>query len=84
MSADARQVPVELGDRRYIIEIGADLLDRAGALCAPLMKGRRAIVVRWARSRSTMEVAMLPSWPRCRQAVTLHRCEVLMGGRAKR
>ena len=45
MSGGARQVPVELGDRRFVAAIGADLLDRAGELCAPLVKGRRAIVV---------------------------------------
>jgi len=41
----ATQVPVELADRRYVIEIGAGLLDRTGELCAPLMPGGRAIVV---------------------------------------
>lgn len=45
MSAATRQVPVELGERRYVIEIGAGLLDRVGPLCAPLMPARRAIVV---------------------------------------
>ncbi|HEX2890525.1 3-dehydroquinate synthase [Vineibacter terrae] len=45
MSEASRQVAVELGDRRYAIEIGAGLLDRAGKLCAPLIPGRRAIVV---------------------------------------
>jgi 3-dehydroquinate synthase len=39
------RVTVELGDRRYDIEIGADLIDRAGALCAPLAPSRRTIVV---------------------------------------
>ncbi len=45
MSDTVRQVTVELGERRYSIDIGAGLLDRAGALCAPLIPGRRAIVV---------------------------------------
>jgi 3-dehydroquinate synthase len=45
MTAGSRQVAVELGERRYTIEIGAGLLDRAGALCAPLVPSRRAIVV---------------------------------------
>ncbi|HJQ57348.1 MAG TPA: 3-dehydroquinate synthase, partial [Vineibacter sp.] len=45
MAAASRQVPVELGERRYVIEIGAGLLDRAGALCAPLVASKRAIVV---------------------------------------
>lgn len=45
MTDAIRQVPVELGERRYGIEIGAGLLDRAGALCAPLIPARRAVVV---------------------------------------
>ena len=32
MSDTVRQVTVELGERRYNIDIGAGLLDRAGAL----------------------------------------------------
>lgn len=43
--APTRQVPVELGDRRYVIEIGAGLLDRAGELCAPLVPAGRVVVV---------------------------------------
>jgi 3-dehydroquinate synthase len=43
--SDSTQVPVDLGDRRYVIEIGAGLLDSAGVLCAPLVPGKRVIVV---------------------------------------
>jgi 3-dehydroquinate synthase len=45
MTGPSRQVPVELGERRYLIEIGAGLIDRAGLLCAPLAPGGRTIVV---------------------------------------
>ncbi|QQS13988.1 MAG: 3-dehydroquinate synthase [Rhodospirillales bacterium] len=41
----ARRVAVELADRRYAIEIGPDLLDHAGALCAPHIPRRRCVVV---------------------------------------
>ncbi len=45
MTGSSRQVPVELGERRYLIEIGAGLIDRAGPLCAPLVPGGRTIIV---------------------------------------
>ena len=45
MTGPSRQVPVELGERRYLIEIGAGLLDCTGPLCAPLVPGGRTIVV---------------------------------------
>lgn len=38
-------VSVDLGERGYDIHIGPDLLDRAGALIAPVMRGNRALVV---------------------------------------
>ena len=36
---------LELGARSYDIVVGADLLTTAGQRIAPLMKGKRAIVV---------------------------------------
>jgi len=39
------QVRVDLGERSYDICIGCDLIDRAGALIRPLMRGKRAFVV---------------------------------------
>jgi 3-dehydroquinate synthase len=45
MSTAIQSVPVELGDRRYVIEIGAGLIERAGPLCAPLVPSRRTVVV---------------------------------------
>jgi 3-dehydroquinate synthase len=38
-------VPVELGERSYDIHIAPGLLDRAGELIQPLMRGNRALVV---------------------------------------
>ena len=38
-------VPVELGERRYDIHIAPGLLDRAGELIQPVMRGNRALVV---------------------------------------
>ncbi|MBI3445990.1 MAG: 3-dehydroquinate synthase [Magnetospirillum sp.] len=38
-------VPVELGERSYSIHIGPGLLDRAGELIQPLMRGNRALVI---------------------------------------
>jgi shikimate kinase / 3-dehydroquinate synthase len=38
-------VAVALGTRAYDIHVGRDLLKRAGALCAPLLKQRRIFVV---------------------------------------
>ena len=42
---DASDLRVELGARSYDIMVGPGLLDGAGAVAAPLMRGRRAIVV---------------------------------------
>jgi shikimate kinase/3-dehydroquinate synthase len=39
------RVPVELGERGYEVLIGPNLLRRAGAHAAPLLRGRRAVVV---------------------------------------
>lgn len=44
MSATDR-LTVELGDRSYDIHIGPGLIDRAGAMMAPVMRGKRAFVV---------------------------------------
>jgi 3-dehydroquinate synthase len=41
----AETIEVALGARRYDIHVGAGLLARAGALVAPLAKGRRGVVV---------------------------------------
>ena len=38
-------VTVELGERSYPIHIGPGLLDRAGALIQPVMRGNRALVI---------------------------------------
>ncbi|RAU21960.1 3-dehydroquinate synthase [Paramagnetospirillum kuznetsovii] len=38
-------VPVDLGERSYDIHIGSGLLDRAGELIQPLMRGNRALVI---------------------------------------
>ncbi|CAA7616117.1 3-dehydroquinate synthase [Candidatus Terasakiella magnetica] len=38
-------VRVDLGDRGYDIHIGSGLLDRAGELMQPMMKGARALIV---------------------------------------
>jgi shikimate kinase/3-dehydroquinate synthase len=40
-----RRVPVELAERGYEVLIGPSLLARAGAHAAPLLRGRRAVVV---------------------------------------
>ena len=45
MSAALEPVLVELGERSYPIHIGPGLLDRAGELIKPVMKGGRALVV---------------------------------------
>jgi 3-dehydroquinate synthase len=45
MSAAQELVTVELGERSYPIHIGPGLLDRAGELIRPLMRGNRALVV---------------------------------------
>ncbi len=45
MSAAPEQVLVELGERSYPIHIGPGLLDRAGELIKPKMRGGRALVV---------------------------------------
>lgn len=44
-STDATTVTVDLGERSYDINIGPGLLDQAGALIQPLMKGNRALVI---------------------------------------
>jgi 3-dehydroquinate synthase len=41
----AETLRVDLGERGYDIRVGPGLLDRAGSLAAPLMRGRRAVVV---------------------------------------
>lgn len=38
-------VPVELGERRYEVRIGAGLIDRAGAEIAPLLRRKRVAIV---------------------------------------
>ena len=42
---DASALHVDLGARGYDILVGPGLLDRAGALAAPIMRGKRAVVV---------------------------------------
>lgn len=45
MKAAPETVTVDLGERSYPIHIGPGLLDRAGELIKPLMRGGRALVV---------------------------------------
>jgi 3-dehydroquinate synthase len=40
-----RQLSVELGDRSYNIMVGRRLMDQAGSLISPLMKGHKAVIV---------------------------------------
>ena len=42
---EAASLRVELGARGYDILVGPGLLERAGMLASPVMRGRRAIVV---------------------------------------
>ncbi len=42
MTADEiDDVPVNLGDRSYVVRVGPGLIARAGAEIAPLLRGRR-------------------------------------------
>jgi len=45
MTAEAATLEVALGDRTYPIHIGAGLIDRAGALIAPILRQPRVVVV---------------------------------------
>ncbi|MBV8191924.1 MAG: 3-dehydroquinate synthase [Alphaproteobacteria bacterium] len=45
MTAESRTIRVDLAGRAYDIVIGAGLIDRAGALCRPLLAAPRVIVV---------------------------------------
>ncbi len=45
MSSDTSTLSVDLGERSYDIVIGADVLDRAGALIKPLLGANRVIVI---------------------------------------
>ncbi|MCW9045257.1 MAG: 3-dehydroquinate synthase [Alphaproteobacteria bacterium] len=45
MTETHETLEVQLGDRSYEIHVGANLIDRAGEFCAPLIKSNKAIIV---------------------------------------